>query len=134
MRTLIRAGALALTAVALTACIKTTVTPFAGKPAYGALPPDSVTIYRDAKAVPAPYEQLGVVSAQGDFTTFSEDDVVQALRKEAGRLGGNGLLLADMQSPRGAGKALGVVFGGDLALRRGQAVAIRVRADSTVVR
>ena len=130
MRFLMTAGALVVCLTSLAGCVKTTVTPFTGVASYGVVSPESVMVYRDPGLIPAPYKELGVVSAHGDFTTFGEADIVKALRVEAGKLGANGLLLAEIKSPRGAGKVAGVLFGGEHALRRGQALAIRIQTDS----
>lgn len=117
----------------LTACApRTTVTPLGSAPRAAPLPADSVTIYRQPSEVPGPYTQIAIVSARGDFTTVSATRIVRALRKEAGRLGANALLLGDVAAPAGARKVGGLLFGGSLALREGQAVAIRVGPTSSV--
>ena len=116
--------------LAMAGCVRTAVTPFATGPRYPALPLDSVVVYTDPAAVPGTFEQLAIVSAKGDFTLYEEADLVRALRKEAGELGANGLLLAGVRSPSGTQRVVGVLFGGEHGLRRGQAVAIRVRPDS----
>ena len=119
-------------AVVLGACARATVTssPLADAPRRPAVHPDSVVVYRRANDVPGPYAEVALVSARGDFTVVSDGAVVRALRKEAGRLGANGLLLAGVQAPHGVAKVAGVLYGGPLASREGQAVAILVARDT----
>ena len=130
MRKPMTMSVLLLLATSVAGCVRTAAMPFDGVARYPALPPDSVVVYQSPETVPAPFEQLAIVSAKGDFTMFEEEDLVRALRKEAGELGANGLLLATVRSPGTGGKIMGVLFGGEHGLRRGQAVAIRVRPDS----
>jgi hypothetical protein len=140
MRTRISVVAFPLLLTSLAACARTTVkpfigsVPFAGVSSYDAVPPESVVVYRTAAEILSPFEHLAIVSARGDFVLLGEEELVQSLRREAGRLGANGLLVAGVVSPRGVRTVTGAIIGGEDALRRGEGVAIRVRPDSATQR
>lgn len=90
---------------------------------------EAVVIYRTPDQVPKPFEEIAILNASGESSWTSESGMLNAIRKKAASLGGNGVLLGQVKNPS-AGAEVAGAFLGTGARRRGEAVAIYVHADS----
>lgn len=87
--------------------------------------PDSVAVFLSADRVPYEYEEIALIDSRGDSIWRSEAAMVDQIRKKAAKLGADAVILDAMSEPgTGAKVASFLLFGGDVAGRRGKAVAI----------
>ncbi|MBR4386410.1 MAG: hypothetical protein IKP51_07815 [Treponema sp.] len=72
--------------------------------------PESVVIYTEA---PEKYEVIGIVNASSDATGSAQTDLnyaVAELKKQAAKIGANGIILQDVSSSSGDGILIGNVL------------------------
>jgi len=94
---------------------------------------DGVAMFTDSSRVGKPYDEVALLSSTGSQTYTSEGGMLNSQRKEAAKLGANGVIL---QGTRDAGQGAQVASAlfGTPANRRGHALAIYVPGDSVRVR
>lgn len=91
---------------------------------------DQVRIYRTADQVPSKYEELALLNSTGESSWTNEQKMMESMRKKAGAMGANGVIL-DAITEAGAGaKVVGAIFGTG-SERKGRAIAIFVLPDTT---
>ena len=113
--------AVVLASLATTACVRVSTTRIA--PASSSLPTDSVRVF--ATQSPGEYQELAVLRTHRFLARNSQ--VLNALRKQAARLGANGLLLLNTRGSGGLnGSGTGVVVGGP---RSGEVIVGNVQTD-----
>lgn len=117
--------------VALSGCVSTNATLLDVAPSAkrAPLPADQVRIYRLASQVPGRYDELALINSQGAHSVTNEKKMLESMRKKAGELGANGLILEGIVEPSAGAKVAATVFGVS-AERKGKAVAIYVHADT----
>ncbi|MBP5695082.1 MAG: hypothetical protein J6X11_00370 [Treponema sp.] len=72
--------------------------------------PESVVLYTEA---PEKYEVIGIVNASSDATGSAQTDLnyaVAELKKQAAKIGANGIILQDVSSSSGDGILIGNVL------------------------
>ncbi|HEY9450182.1 MAG TPA: hypothetical protein VIQ74_05605 [Gemmatimonadaceae bacterium] len=124
-------AALGAAVFVLTACVSTSATRLGQGPIRPAFPPDSVAIYLTAADVPWRYEQVALLNSKGDVDYTDEKQMYNSIRKKAGEVGANGVILGSTNEP-GAGAKVAHALFGTSANRKSTAVAIWVfKNDST---
>lgn len=88
------------------------------------VPMDQVVVYRTADQVPGKYEEIALLHSTGD-TRFAEARLYQSMKKKAGSLGANGIILDAVSEPGAGAKVAAAIFGMG-AERKGKALAIYV--------
>jgi hypothetical protein len=127
---MMRAAVLALLLVS-TACVSTNATVL--DPTPQARPPvdaAQVRIYRSAAQVTGKFTEVALLNASGESAMTNEKKMLESMRKKAGALGANGVILEAITEASAGAKIAGAVFGVG-SQRKGRAVAIFVAADST---
>lgn len=94
--------------------------------------PEGVMVYTDSSKVGQPYVEVALLNSKGDYSSTDESGMMKSQRKKAGELGANGIILAGMTDPTTGAKVWNALLGTS-ANRKGKAIAILVRADSTRV-
>jgi hypothetical protein len=125
----LRLTAVLLVAVAalVSACVGTRhvlIDPSA--PRLAPIPADSVAIYgSEAELDSLRFVRVALIdaSASGDFV--DRVDMLEAMRKEAAKLGANGIIISGIEEPPPAARMAAAVFGVETE-RRGSVVAVRV--------
>src|SRR5690348_6107768 len=87
-----------LRALALS-CVSTGTTvlnPTAHRPA---VTPDKVVIYTSPDKVPGKYEEIAILSSQGAYTVAHDEVFYESFRKEAAKVGANGVILSPIEDP-----------------------------------
>lgn len=112
-------------AALLTACVSTQATRLGTSAVRAPVAPDSVAIYRSAAQVPGCYEEVALLTSSGDYQMTNEAKMFDSMRKKAGEVGANGVILGAVSEP-GTGAKVAQAFLGTAANRRGKAVAIYV--------
>ncbi len=115
---------------ATTACVSTKatvldLTPQSRPPVDAA----QVRIYRSAAQVTGKYTEVALLNATGESSWTNEQKMLESMRKKAGALGANGVILDAITEASAGAKVAGAVFGVG-SQRKGRAVAIFVVADS----
>lgn len=87
--------------------------------------PDRVAIYRTADQVKREYEEVALLTASGDYQMTNMEMMYTEMRKRAGALGANGIVLDAISEPA-TGAKVANFFLGTPAERQGKAVAIYV--------
>lgn len=95
------------------------------------IPADEVIVYRTADQVPFEYEEIALLTAKGEAGWTDEEDMFNAMRKKAGKLGANAIILDAISEPSAGAKIAGAVLGTG-AERKGKAVAIFVHKDKSI--
>lgn len=118
-------GALIVVVLALTACVSVQSTRLGADVIRPPVTPDRVSIYRTADQVRGHYEEVALLSAAGDYNATSEEGMYKEMRKKAGAMGANGIILDSVSEPSTGAKIANVLLFTS-ANRTGKAVAIYV--------
>jgi hypothetical protein len=118
-------------AISLSACMHTSAT-MLGPERRGAVDPSTVVIYTSADRVPNKYDELALIDSHGDDALTSYHGMLEAMRKQAAKVGANGVILNAVNDAGTVAKVAHVMVGTS-ADRKGKAVAIYVypAPDST---
>jgi hypothetical protein len=118
-------------AVLLSACVSTQAVRLGSGPVRPPVPTDKVAIYRAADQVPGRYEEVALLSSSGDQDMTNEEALYASMRKKAGQLGANGVILESVKDASTAAQ-IGAALGFGSANRKGKAIAIFIfPKDST---
>lgn len=90
-----------------------------------ALPAQSVALYRLASQVPGRYEEIALLNSSGDSGFTDEARMFESMKKKAGELGANAVILDAVSEPGHGAKVAAAIFGVS-AQRKGKALAIWV--------
>lgn len=122
-------GALTL----IIACVSTNAMRLGAGPVRAPVPEDRVAIYRTADQVPGRYEEVALLNSSGHYSMTNEEKMFKSMRKKAGELGANAIILDAVTEPSAGGKVASAIFGvgGE---RKGKALAIYVLPANSVLR
>lgn len=87
--------------------------------------PKDVALYRVASQVPRRYEEVALLNSSGDANYTNESKMFESMKKEAGKVGANGVILDALSEPGSGAKVAAAIFGVS-AQRKGKALAIWV--------
>jgi hypothetical protein len=119
-----------LLAGSLMGCVYTSVTRIGVPVTRPTVAPGNVVIYRTADRVPGKYEEVALLNSAGSTGWTSEESMYLDMRKKAGLLGANAIILDGMTEPSAGAKVAGA-FLGVPAERKGKAIAIFVLENTT---
>ena len=130
-----RTTACIVIAVVASACVSTNAVVLAPTPAGAAAArpkvlPEQVRIYRTADQVKAKYEEIALLNSTGESSWTNEKGMVESMRRKAGELGANGIILDAINEASSGAKVAGA-FLGTGTQRKGKSIAIFVFPDST---
>ena len=108
--------------LALTGCVSVSKTVLI--PDLPSVPFEDVAVYFADDEVPE-HRRVAILVAEGHYTYTTEGGMYDKLRKRAGKLGANAIIVEDFRDPSGVGKVVSAVFGVG-GNRKGQALAILV--------
>lgn len=111
--------------VALGGCVTTNSTMLGQASVAAPLDPSAVAIYRTADQVKANYREVALLNSAGDSGMTNERGMYESMKKEAARIGANGVILDAISEPSAGTKVAAAIFGVS-AQRKGRAVAIFV--------
>lgn len=110
----------------LTGCVTTNASMLGTATAVRpAVPPHSVALYRTAEQVPGRYEEVALLNSTGDSGFTDEAKMFESMKKKAGQVGANAIILDALSEPGAGAKVAAAVFGVS-AQRKGKAVAIYI--------
>ncbi len=118
---------LPILALVCMACITTSSTLLnPSAQAYPPVAPDSVRIFVDVTELDSlDYVRVAIINARGSSTYTSQSGMLTAMRKKAGAVGANGIIMPQIKNPGAGAEVAAAIFGGS-ATRRGEVVAIRI--------
>jgi len=117
---------LVLGASLLSACVTTNASRLgASTVVRPAVPAEGVALYRVAAQVPGPYEEVALLNSSGDSAFTDEAKMFESMKKKAGEMGANGVILDALTEPGSGAKVAAAIFGVS-AQRKGKALAIWV--------
>lgn len=91
---------------------------------------ENVALYRTADQVPGKYEEVALLNSEGDSSFTNEAKMFESMKKKAGEVGANAIILDAVSEPSGGAKVAAAIFGVS-AERKGKAVAIYVFPDQS---
>ncbi len=120
---------LLLSLVGFTACVTTRHTLIdPSAPRFDPVSPDSVRILTDESELEGlDYTRVAVIEATGSGEFTNQTGMLEAMRKKAGELGANAIILPRIEEPGAGAKVAAAVFGTGTQ-RKGNVVAIRIHS------
>ena len=95
-------------------------------PRYEIVAPSAVRIFTDQSELDTlNFVRVAIIEASGDGEFTDQAGMIGAMRKKAGELGANGILLPKIEEPS-AGAKVAAAFLGTGTERKGSVIAIRV--------
>jgi hypothetical protein len=76
--------------------------------------------------VPGKYEEIALLSSTGEAMWTNEEQMWNSMKKKAGKLGANAVILDAMSEPSAGAKVAAAFLGVGGAQRKGKAIAIYV--------
>ena len=105
------------------ACVSTNAVRLGTTPQRPSIPADQVAVYRTAEQVPGKYEEIALLNSAGSSGWTTEAGMFNSMKKKAGSLGANAIILDAVSEPS-AGAKIAAAFLGTSAERKGKAIAI----------
>lgn len=111
-------------ALSLSACVTTNASRLGTASSVRPLVlPQDVTLYRVASQVPRKYEEIALLNSTGDSNFTNEAKMFESMKKKAGEVGANAVILDAVSEPGSGAKVAAAIFGVS-AERKGKAIAI----------
>ena len=105
-------------------CVSTQAVRLGDGPYRPEVPWNQVIVYRTADQVPGKYEEIALISAKGDSIWTGEEQMYKEMKKKAGKLGANAIILDAMSEPSQGAQVVSYWLLGIGGERRGKALAI----------
>lgn len=100
---------------------------------YMRVPADSVHVFvEESELDTLEYIRVAYIEASGSGEWTSQTGMIDAIRKKAGELGCNGVLLPSIKEPGAGAKVAGAIFGTGTE-RKGNAIALRILGKKSTV-
>jgi len=119
----------AMVAIVTAACVTTHAIRLGAPVKRPPVPWQEVEVYLSADKVPGPYEEVALLSSTGEAMWTTEEEMWTSMRKKAGALGANAIILDAMSEPSAGAKVASMFLGVRGAERRGKALAIYIHRD-----
>ena len=98
---------------------------------YAPVDPEHVVILTDeAELDTLNYVRVAIIEATGSGSFTDQSKMLDAMRKKAGKIGANAILLPKINEPGAGAKVAAAIFGTDTQ-RKGNAVAVRILGRKT---
>lgn len=115
-------------ALSLGGCVSTNSTRLGAPQTRLAIAPALVTLYRAGDQVGRPYSEVALLNSSGDSVWTTEQAMFESMRKEAAKLGANGVILGPTKEPGAAIKVAAAILHVSVS-RKGRALAIRTMPE-----
>jgi hypothetical protein len=116
--------------IAAAGCVQTNAVRLGNAPRRAPVPADSVAVYRTADQVPGRYEEVALLNSTGESHWTNEAAMFESMRKKAGQMGANAIILDAINEASAGAKVAAAVLGTGTE-RKGRSVAVFVYPDST---
>jgi len=121
-----RFAALAVVGVLCAACVTTDAVRIGTTATRPPIPWKDVVVYRTADQVPSQYEEIALLVATGDALWTNESQMWDSMKKKAGAMGANAIILDATSEPSAGAKVAAAFLGVAGADRKGKAIAIYI--------
>ena len=74
------------------------------------------------------FVRVAIISSSGNTTWTSRTEMIESMRKKAGEMGANAILMPDIDEPSAGAEIAGAVFGTG-ANRKGEVIALRILGE-----
>ena len=91
--------------------------------------PEDVTIYMSEDDIPGEYEKIAIINAKGSAEMTTTSKMYDAVKKEAAKIGANGVLFSAVTEPGSGAKVAAAIFGTGTT-RRAEMIAIFVHTSN----
>jgi len=109
-------------------CVTAKATLFNPDIRFDPIPWQEVKVYYDEADVPGEFETIGIIRSEGKEVFTSEKQMLEKMRKKAGAIGANGIILKGIKQPGDLDRMADELTGGlGLGSRKIQATAIRIK-------
>ncbi len=115
----------AVLALGLSGCVSTNSTILGTNSPGAPVAEEHVAIYRTADQVPGKYREIALLNSTGESNWTNEHKMYESMKKEAGKLGANAVIVDALSEPSAGAKVAAAIFGVG-AERKGRAIAIFV--------
>ncbi len=120
---------LLLLAVFVTGCVTTRATLLDPTARHPAVDPATVRIFTsEAELEKYEFVRVAIISSSGNTSWTSRTQMMESMRKKAGEMGANAILMPAIDEPSAGAKIAGAVFGTG-ANRTGEVIALRILGD-----
>ena len=109
----------------LVGCVSTNAALLGNSARRSPVSPQDVALYRSAEQVPGKYEEMALLNSSGDSGFTDEAKMFESMKKKAGELGANAVILDALSEPASGAKVAAAIFGVS-AQRKGKALAIYI--------
>lgn len=115
--------------VLVSGCVTTRATLLDPTVRYPSTDPSMVRIFTTEEEL-EDYEfvRVAIISSSGNTSWTSRTEMIESMRKKAGEMGANAILMPDIDEPSAGAKIAGAVFGTG-ADRRGEVIALRILGE-----
>ncbi len=125
-----RTVGLVLAIALLSGCVSTNATMLNPTPQKRpVVAPSEIRIYRTLDQVLGKYEEIALLNATGESNWTNEQAMLESMRRKAGQVGANAIVL-DAIAEAGSGAKVAAAIFGTGTQRKGRAIAIFVFPDS----
>ena len=93
------------------------------------MPADKFIAYKTADQVPGKYEVIAILESRGEYFWISEEQMLSSMKKKAGKLGANAIILGYIKEPSNGAYLVDLILPFDALYYRGKAFAIYVFPD-----
>ena len=96
---------------------------------YDPVPWQQVNVYLTEKDVPGEFIKFAIITAEGKEGVTTEQQMINNLKKKAGSIGADAIILESIKDPGSVERAADSLSGGlGLGARKGRAIAIKFKA------
>jgi hypothetical protein len=124
--------AFAALAVCLSACISTNAVRLGTGAVRPSIAISQVAVYRTADQVPRRYEEVALLNSTGASQWTNEAQMLENMRKVAGQMGANAVILDALSEPGAGAKVAAAIFR-TTTERKGRAIAVYVLPEGITV-
>jgi hypothetical protein len=103
-------GILALM-LSLSACISTNAVRLGQPGQFPEVHQDSVRVFLTEADVKEDFDKVALINAEGNYTYATDEKMINAMRKKAGKLGANAIILGEFKDPSTVEKIADAVIG-----------------------
>ena len=97
--------------LSLSACISTNAVRLGEPGQFAPVDPDSVKVFLKEEDVKGDFDKVALINAEGNYTYANDERMINAMRKKAGKLGANAIILGEFKDPSTVEKIADAVIG-----------------------
>lgn len=118
-----------LTCLVIAGCVTTRATLLDPATRYASVDSSMVRIFTSEEELEGyNFVRVAIINSSGNTTWTSRTKMIESMRKKAGEMGANAILMPDIDEPSAGAKIAGAVFGTG-ANRQGEVIAIRITGE-----